>query len=63
MKTIIDERKIGEKLTVGVQAEAGEVGLFVASEDVSTSCAFYPEEWEKFVEAVNEADARIRKDT
>ena len=59
LKTILDEKKIGEKLTVGVQAEADEVGLFLASEDVSASCAFRPEEWEAFVEAVKEADERI----
>lgn len=60
MKVILDERKIGEKLTVGVQAERDEVGLFIASEDVSASCAFRIEEWEKFVEAVKEADAAIQ---
>ena len=60
MKVILDERKIGEKLTVGVQAERDEVGLFIASEDVSASCAFRIEEWEKFVEAVKEADAEIQ---
>ncbi len=59
METIIDERRIGEKLSVGVQAEAGEIGLFVASEDVSASCAFRPEEWDKFVEAIKEADREI----
>ncbi len=59
METILDEKKIGEKLTVGVQAEADEVGLFLASEDVSASCAFRAEEWEKFVEAIKEADKKI----
>ncbi len=60
MRVIIDERQIGDKLTVGVQAEEEEVGLFVASEDVSASCAFLADEWEKFVQAVNEADREIR---
>ena len=59
MDVVIDERQIGEKLSVGVQAEADEVGLFVASEDVSASCAFRPEEWDRFVEAVHEADEKI----
>ena len=60
MKSIIDERRIGEKLTIGVQAEGEEVGLFVASEDVSASCAFTSEEWENFVKAVKEADEKLR---
>ena len=61
MKVILDEKKLGEKLTVGVQAEADEVGLFLASEDVSASCAFLPEEWDNFVEAVKEADEKIQE--
>ena len=61
METILDEKKLGEKLSVGVQADNGEVGLFIASEDVSASCAFLPEEWDKFVEAVKEADRRIKE--
>ena len=60
MKTILDEKKLGEKLTIGVQAEADEVGLFLASEDVSASCAFHPDEWDKFVAAVKEADKKIK---
>ena len=61
METILDVTKIGEKLSVGVQADNGEVGLFIASEDVSASCAFLPEEWDKFVEAVKEADRKIKE--
>ncbi len=61
MEEIIDEKKIGEKLTIGVQAEADEVGLYLASEDVSASCAFLPEEWDNFVAAVKEADEAIQK--
>jgi len=61
MDVILDEIKIGEKLSVGVQAERDEVGLFIASEDVSASCAFLPEEWDKFVEAVKEADKIIKE--
>lgn len=61
MEVIIDERKIGQKLEVGVHAEADEIGLFIASEDVSASCAFLPDEWKKFVAAVNEADEKIKK--
>ena len=60
MEEIIDEEKIGEKLTIGVQAESGEIGLLIASEDVSSSCAFRPDEWDKFVEAINKADKEIK---
>ncbi len=59
MEDIIEEKRIGEKLSIGVQAEAGEIGLFIASEDVSASCAFLPEEWEAFVKAIKEADEKI----
>ena len=61
MKVILDEKKIGEKLTVGVNSEEDEIGLFIASEDVSASCAFRSEEWDNFVKAVNEADESMKK--
>jgi hypothetical protein len=59
MEEILDELKIGEKLTVGVNASSDEIGLFIASEDVSASCAFRKEEWDKFVEAIKKADKKI----
>ena len=59
MKEILDELKIGEKLTVGVNASEDEIGLFIASEDISASCAFRQEEWDNFVEAINKADKKI----
>jgi hypothetical protein len=59
MKEILDELKIGEKLTVGVNTSEDEIGLFIASEDVSASCAFRKEEWDNFVEAINKADEEI----
>jgi len=59
MRKIIEERKIGEKLSVGVQSHEDEIGLFIASEDVSSSIAFRPEEWKKFVKAVNDADKKM----
>lgn len=62
MKVIIDERKIREKLTIGVHAEAEEIGLFIASEDVSASCAFRPEEWYNFVKAIKEAEREIKEE-
>ena len=61
MKVVLDEKKIGEKLSIGVHSQEDEIGLFIASEDVSASCAFRPKEWSEFVEAVNEADERMKK--
>ncbi len=58
---VIDEKKIGEKLTVGVHKEGDEIGLIIASEDVSASCAFIGDEWENFVSAINEADKFIKE--
>ena len=60
MDQILEEQYIGEHMAVGVQEEGDEIGMFVASEDVSTSLAFLPEEWDNFVKAVNEADRRIQ---
>lgn len=59
MEEILDELKIGEKLTVGVNASEDEIGLYLASEDVSASCAFRKEEWNNFVAAVKKADKKI----
>ena len=61
MRKIIEERSIGEKLSVGVQSEEEEIGLFIASEDVSASIAFHEDEWSKFVKAVKDADEKMKK--
>ena len=54
-KTLLDETKIGDLLTIGCVMEEDEVGLFIASADVSASCAFKLDEWQRFVEGVNKA--------
>jgi len=54
-KTLLEETKIGEVLSMGVEMEEDEIGLFIASADVSASCGFRFDEWEKFVEGVNKA--------
>ena len=61
MRKIIEERSIGEKISIGVQTEEEEVGLFIASEDLSASIAFREEEWTKFVKAVKDADEKMKK--
>lgn len=61
MKNLVKETKIGEALSAGVTMESGEVGLFIASEDVSCGCGFRFDEWEKFVECVNKAHQKYLK--
>ena len=39
-KTILEETKIGEFLSVGCEMNDDEVGLFIASADVSSGCGF-----------------------
>ena len=55
-KQLLSQRKIGEFLSMGVEMEGEEIGLYLASADVSASCAFKFDEWKKFVEGVNEAN-------
>lgn len=58
---LLKEAKIGEKMTVGASYNEDEIGVFVASEDISTSIAFRPKEFEKFVAAILEIDRRLAK--
>jgi len=60
-KVLFKETKIGEFLTIGVEMEEDEVGIFIASADVSASCAFKFDEWEKFVAGINKADKIFKK--
>jgi len=38
-----------------------EIGLYIASADVSVSCAFKFEEWEKFVKGIKEANEKLKE--
>ena len=60
-KILLKETKIGEFLSIGSEVEGEEVGIFIASSDVSTSCAFKFDEWEKFVAGINKADDIFKK--
>ena len=60
-KTLLEETKIGEFVTIGCELEGEEIGLYVASADVSASCAFKFNEWEKFVEGVNKAHQQFKQ--
>ena len=48
-RALLPQTKIGEFLSMGVEMEEDEIGLYIASSDVSASCAFKFDEWEKFV--------------
>lgn len=58
---LLDEKKIGEFLALGFELdkENQEIGLILASADVSAACGFKYEEWEAFVQGVNEANRRF----
>ncbi|GEM_PF-986985 len=58
---LLPQTKIGEFLSMGCEMEGEEIGIYIASADVSASCAFKPEEWEKFVEGVNKAYQKYRE--
>jgi len=60
-KILLKETKIGEFLTIGAELEEDEVGIIIASADVSASCAFKFDEWEKFVAGINKADEIFKK--
>jgi len=60
-KVLLKETKIGEFLSMGAEIEGEEVGIFIASADVSASCAFKFDEWEKFIDGINKADEIFKK--
>ena len=49
-KELLLQTKIGEFLSMGAEMEEEEIGLYIASADVSTSYAFKFDEWERFIE-------------
>ena len=54
---LLPETRIGDFLTIGCELveEHEEIGLFIASADVSASCGFKYDEWENFVQGINRA--------
>ena len=44
-----------------IEKLASEIGLYVASADVSASCAFKFDEWRKFVQGINKADEGFKR--
>jgi len=60
-KILLPETKIGEFLTVGCELEEDEIGLYIASADVSASCGFKFEEWENFVRGIIEANENLKE--
>jgi len=41
--------------------EQDEIGLYLASADVSASCGFKFDEWKKFVQGINKADEEFKR--
>ena len=60
-KELLPQAKIGDFLSIGVELEQDEIGLYVASADVSASCAFKFDEWKKFVQGINKADEEFKR--
>jgi len=60
-KELLPQTKIGDFLSIGVEIDQDEIGLYVASADVSASCAFKFDEWKKFVQGINKADERFKR--
>jgi len=60
-KVLLKETKIGESLTVGCELEGDEIRFFIASLDVSASCAFKFKEWNQFTGAVDTANDNFLK--
>jgi len=60
-KELLSQSKIGDFLSIGVEMEQDEIGLYVASADVSASCAFKFDEWKKFVQGINKADEEFKR--
>ena len=59
--TLLKETKIGESLAIGCELNKDEIGLYIASLDVSASCGFKFEEWENFVNGVNKANKNLKE--
>ena len=60
-KTLLPETKIGESLAVDCELNNDEVGLYIASLDVSASCGFKFEEWENFVRGIIRANENLKE--
>ncbi len=60
-KELLPQTKIGDFLSIGVEIDQDEIGLYVASADVSASCAFKFDEWKKFVQGINKADEEFKR--
>ncbi|MBA7543247.1 hypothetical protein ES705_35577 [subsurface metagenome] len=60
-QTLLSETKIGESLAMGCELEKDEIGLYIASLDVSASCGFKFDEWDNFVSGVNEANKNLKE--
>jgi ABC-type proline/glycine betaine transport system ATPase subunit len=60
-QTLLSEIKIGESLAMGCELNKDEIGLYIASLDVSASCGFRFDEWDNFVRGVNRANKNLKE--
>ena len=60
-KELLPQTKTGDFLSIGVEIDQDKIGLYVASADVSASCAFKFDEWKEFVQGINKADAEFKR--
>ncbi len=60
-KELLPQSKIGDFLSIGVEMDQDEIGLYVASADVSASCAFKFDEWKKFVQGIYKANEEFKR--
>jgi hypothetical protein len=60
-KELLEQTKIGEYLTIGCVLEEEEIGFFMTSYDISTSCSLTLEEWDRFVEGINTAYSVLKE--
>jgi len=59
-RVLLSKTEIGEFLTIGVEQKEDEIGLYIASVDVSASCAFKFKEWKNFIRAVSKANEKFK---
>ncbi|MBA7480864.1 hypothetical protein ES707_16327 [subsurface metagenome] len=60
-QTLLSETKIGESLAMGCELEKDKIGFYIANLDWMASCGFKLEEWENFVQGVNEANKNLKE--
>lgn len=58
-RTLLEQTKIGDSLSIDVEMEEGEIRLEIVSANGSVSHVFGFDEWENFVDGVKRANASM----